>query len=104
MKILQLTLKKQWFDMISDRIKKEEYREIKDYWKKRFNKAYTHVLFRNGYSSNSLSTLVELKRIDQGLGIIEWGAPEMKQVYILQLGDVILSRQKYEFVKKVVDV
>ncbi|NCU27375.1 hypothetical protein EOM86_11775 [Candidatus Nomurabacteria bacterium] len=30
--ILNLTLKKVWFDMISSGEKTEEYREIKDYW------------------------------------------------------------------------
>lgn len=35
-KILPLTLKKQWFDMILSGEKKEEYREIKDYWGMRF--------------------------------------------------------------------
>ena len=33
-KTLYLTLKKQWFDMINDGIKTEEYREIKPYWVK----------------------------------------------------------------------
>lgn len=32
MKILHLTLKKKWFDMIASGEKKEEYREIKPYW------------------------------------------------------------------------
>lgn len=32
MKVLHLTLKKQWFDMIASGEKKEEYRELKDYW------------------------------------------------------------------------
>lgn len=31
-RILHLTLKKHWFDMISSGIKPEEYREIKSYW------------------------------------------------------------------------
>lgn len=31
-KLLHLTLKKQWFDMIISGEKKEEYREIKPYW------------------------------------------------------------------------
>lgn len=35
MKILYLTLKKQWFDLINQNIKTEEYREIKSYWIKR---------------------------------------------------------------------
>jgi hypothetical protein len=32
MKVLHLTLKKKWFDMIASGEKKEEYREIKLYW------------------------------------------------------------------------
>lgn len=32
MKILHLTLKKKWFDMIESGEKTEEYREIKQYW------------------------------------------------------------------------
>lgn len=32
---LVLVLKKKWFDMIDSGIKKEEYREIKDYWIRR---------------------------------------------------------------------
>lgn len=32
MKVLHLTLKKQWFDMIASGEKLEEYREIKPYW------------------------------------------------------------------------
>lgn len=35
MKVLHLTLKKKWFDMIASGEKKEEYREIKDFWAKR---------------------------------------------------------------------
>lgn len=31
-KILTLTISKQWFDMIADGRKDEEYREIKPYW------------------------------------------------------------------------
>lgn len=32
---LPLTLKKKWFDMILSREKKEEYRDINDYWARR---------------------------------------------------------------------
>jgi hypothetical protein len=36
MKVLHLTLKKKWFDMIASGEKKEEYRAIKPYWNRRF--------------------------------------------------------------------
>lgn len=35
MKTLHLNLKRKWFDMIKSCEKKEEYREIKDYWIRR---------------------------------------------------------------------
>jgi hypothetical protein len=35
MKVLHLTLKKKWFDMIASGEKKEEYREIKAFWSTR---------------------------------------------------------------------
>jgi|688.fasta_scaffold988745_2 hypothetical protein len=38
MEILKLTLKKKWFDMILSGEKKEEYREIKDFFVSRFIK------------------------------------------------------------------
>lgn len=38
MKILHLTLKKQWFDMTVSNVKKEDYLEITDYWMTRFIK------------------------------------------------------------------
>lgn len=31
-KVLNLSVSKQWFDMISAGVKTEEYREIKKYW------------------------------------------------------------------------
>lgn len=55
---LHLTLKKKWFDMISQNIKLEEYREIKPYWEKRLKKYINYkkpfnIIFRNGYSKLS---------------------------------------------------
>lgn len=88
MKILHLTLKKKWFDMILSGEKKEEYREYKPYWRKRFVNHYTHIKFRNGYSASSPSFLCELVSLQRGLGIIEWGAPEKEAVYILKLGAI----------------
>ena len=49
-KILYLTLKKQWFDMINDGIKTEVYREIKPYWIKSIEGGkYDNIYIRNGY-------------------------------------------------------
>jgi len=89
MKILHLTLKKKWFDMIASGEKREEYREIKPYWIKRLNKSYDVIKFRNGYSKDSPTMIVELKEICRSLGVIEWGAPEKEPVYILRLGKIL---------------
>jgi hypothetical protein len=92
MRILHLTLKKRWFDMIASGKKNEEYRELKPYWHKRLQgKAYDAIKFRNGYSANSPSFTIELKEVLSGLGITEWGAPEGQPVYILKLGKIISS-------------
>lgn len=91
-KVLHLTLKKQWFDMIASGVKKEEYRELKPYWHKRLGFAaenYDIVQFRNGYRPDSPVVRVELKEVLRGLGIIEWGAPPAQTVYILRLGSII---------------
>jgi len=52
--ILNLTIKKQWFDLIASGEKTIEYREIKPYWIKFLeNKSYDEVFFRNGYRPDS---------------------------------------------------
>jgi len=88
MKILHLTLKKKWFDMIASGEKKEEYREIKVYWAKRLLKNYDAILFRNGYGEKVPSVLVEYKGLTQGVGDKSWGAP-IEKAYILKFGKII---------------
>jgi len=83
-KILYLTLKKKWFDMIVSGEKREEYRGVTDYWMIRLagikgcgtsynftllcnkgNKCreYDFVVFRNGYSKTSPQAMFECKGI-----------------------------------------
>ena len=95
MKILYLTLKKKWFDMILSGAKKEEYREVKPYWNGRLHtESFDVIKFRNGYKKESPWFIIELLRVQRGLGIVEWGAPEREVVYILSLGKVIESLQR----------
>ncbi|MCK5610794.1 ASCH domain-containing protein [Candidatus Pacearchaeota archaeon] len=89
MKILHLTLKKKWFDDILYGGKDEEYREIKEYWIKRLiAHNYTHVKFTNGYGDCRPSFVRELNSINRGPGLVKWGAPESKAVFILKLGRI----------------
>ncbi len=95
LKVLHLTLKKSWFDMILSGVKKEEYREMKPYWHKRLlNKKYDVIKFRNGYSKDAPTMTVEFKELMSGLGIMEWGALPAQPVYILRLGDILESKSK----------
>jgi hypothetical protein len=76
MKVLHLTLKKKWFDMVASGEKKEEYRQDKPYWKARFVKeGYWHsqtckdfdiVRFKNGYGRNAPTIDVECLGIHLG--------------------------------------
>lgn len=56
MKILHLTVKKKWFDLIASGKKRMEYREDKPYWQKRLldgenPKVFDIVRFKNGYGN-----------------------------------------------------
>lgn len=96
MKVLHLTLKKKWFDMIASGEKKEEYREVKEYWERRlqlksfFEPCYTHVYFRNGYSKNAPSMTLSIEpSIDIREGNEEWGAEAGKKYFVIKLGEIV---------------
>jgi len=88
--MLTLPIEERWFRMILRGEKKEEYREIKDYWKTRFHKAGlcmesgipkapAEVLFVNGYG-NARPAIRATVRLSIGTGRPEWGA-EPGEVY-----------------------
>lgn len=97
--MLTLPIKKKWFDMILSGEKKEEYREIKQYWTKRFFKLFDEniemmpksmhlgkgqVIFKNGYKNDSpkIKCSIELRL---GVGEEKWGAEAEKMYYILKI-------------------
>ena len=111
-KILNLTLKKQWFDMILSGEKKEGYREFKPYWIKRFgytsyssqdpadNGYYDEVMnelpdiikFTNGYSKNSPSFYIEVEDWVVGKSRHpEWGGDTTQSQFIFKLGKIITN-------------
>lgn len=49
MNTLTLNLNKEYFNEIKSGIKKEEYREVKDYWDKRLSKKYDYIVIKCGY-------------------------------------------------------
>lgn len=92
--MLVLPIKRKWFDMIASGEKKEEYREIKPYWSKRFGNYFigTYVsktiIFRNGYGKNkpSIKCICLLR---EGTGNVEWGAEPNKEYYILEILEIL---------------
>ena len=94
-RVLHLTLKRKWFDMIAHGIKTEEYREIKPYWTKRFknflvDQPFDYVIFKNGYAKDCPEIKVELLGIEFGESKVEWSG-EQKKCYVLKLGDVLYN-------------
>jgi uncharacterized protein (DUF736 family) len=92
MKVLHLTLKKKWFDMILSGEKTEEYREYKQYFISRLKNwkyDYDCIEFRNGYGKNAPMMRVELKDVCYGKGHEKWGAKEGENYLVIKLGKVI---------------
>jgi hypothetical protein len=110
MRVLHLTLKKKWFDLIASGEKKEEYREIKKHWVSRFCdlhdgamggdlmdrhsvksftlKEWDFVIFRNGYSGGASLMSVKCEGVEIGYGKPEWGAEEGKEYFVIKLGEI----------------
>ena len=96
--MLVLQIKKKWFDMILSGEKKEEYREIKPYYEKRFRNAWRgsliggtahrEIMFRNGYNKDSPSFIAKCM-LSIGTGKEEWGAEKDKQYFILTVQEIL---------------
>jgi len=115
MKVLHLNLKKKWYDMIASGEKKEEYREVKEYWISRlvgeFTAPYQHepfnfiyrglkhgmwspvgfdvVEFKNGYAKDAPTMTVKIRGIDIEYGKEEWGAEHGKTYFVIKLGEIL---------------
>jgi len=107
MKILHLTLKKKWFDMIASGEKTEEYREIKPFWEKRLISNYNELhdegwgtawfydfdavhFARGGHFRPSLPQVTLMcVRISVGTGKPEWGAEPEKKYFVIKLGKIL---------------
>lgn len=102
MKTLTLSLKRKWFDLIKSGEKKEEYREIKPFWKKRLRNVvlktalstvyegfqrYDRLVFTLGYpKADDTERRLTFKNpsIRIGMGRPEWGAEPGKQYFVIR--------------------
>ena len=101
-RVLTLTLKKKWFDMIASGEKKEEYREIKDYWTKRLEdnplvmftpnfRKFDKIKFKNGYSKDAPMMIVECLGIDFGYSKPKWCDGVEDMFYVIKLGKILFN-------------
>jgi len=66
MKNLQLSLKSQWFEMTKAGIKKEDYREINDYWVSRLFKS-VKCKADNVYLAEALSKVKDIDSVNKAI-------------------------------------
>lgn len=106
--ILNLTIKRKWFDMIVSGDKREEYRDLGN---KQVSKAFAIsrcdykadgvMVLRNGYNMDSRALAVRVLLIEKFMTSlpyhIEWGEPNCPH-YSIVLGDII-HRGTYAEVK-----
>lgn len=112
-KVLHLTLKKKWYDMIASGEKKEEYREIKkrivsllcekhdksiisggdiidNHTGQNYSfKKFDVVKFVNGYGNHRPSILVQCLGIETGIAKPEWSDNWQGEVFVIKLGEII---------------
>ena len=82
--ILHLTLEREWFDDIVKGIKHEEFRDLKDYWKKRLEgRKYDIVRFRNGYATDAPEMDVEFLGVDK-----------RSDCYAIRLGKILSLKRR----------
>ena len=81
---LYLILKKEHFDAIKNGTKKQEFRDLTDYYKNRLfdeigkPKKFDSILFKNGYSKDAESFEIEFKSTKVG-----------KDFFIINLGKLL---------------
>jgi len=98
---LELTIKRKWFDMIADGVKKEEYRRDSRWIMSRLLRLesdgnfhdvhYDAVRFRNGYSKDSPIVMCKYLGWKYGYGNPEWGGERHPgfQLIVIKLGALI---------------
>jgi len=90
LRVLRLTLKKKWFDMIASGEKTEEYRTPSAWiFSRLIGKEYDVVEFSNGYGKHVPRVVVKYFGWHQGPGRSEWGGTWQNRYVVIRLGHVI---------------
>lgn len=107
--ILNLTIKRKWFDMIASGEKREEYRSMNNaqvknaYERIQCNPCSFAMILRNGYRMDSPAVVVRITDIAPMVEAFrpEWGEPNYPHQIISF--DKILARGTYAEVKKALE-
>ena len=92
-KTLFMTIRKEPFLAIKNGIKKEEYRDIKEYYINKFDfNKYDYVILKNGYSATAPQIKLEVKNIRKGYSNPAWCGGFKEFCYIIELGELIESK------------
>ncbi len=88
--------------MILSGYKKEEYREVKQFWRTRFikdsflypqtYKDFDFIHFTNGYAKDAPTIIIECNGISIGKGKTHWGAEPHESYFVLKLGNIIETK------------
>jgi hypothetical protein len=95
-RMLRLTLKRQWFDMIASGEKKEEYRTPGKWILSRLEgKEYDYVEFKNGYGPNVPTMVVQYIGWKYSHGKREWGGGSTTGAFATIMLGRVLSVNNY---------
>lgn len=121
-KTLHLTLKGEFFDMIASGIKKQEYRELKDFWQKRlcepclfvdakFHEGddyfkfveFDNVKFYRGWacSKKYKNMTVKMNYIDIGEPNPEWSGGMTGRMFRINLGEILEIKEGEGLITKI---
>jgi len=92
MKVLKLTIKRKWLNMLLSGEKLEDYREFNKYYESRLEgKWYDFVEFYiGGYFSETIPCArFKFLGYKIGIGNVLWGAPAKDLVYIIKVGELV---------------
>ena len=98
-KTLKLVLERKWWDMIASGEKKEEYRNLTAFYRRRLEtgwdkpylrwRKYDIVTFYHGYAPDRPSMSFKFGGVKVGPGKEAWGAIPGKEYYVIKLGERI---------------
>lgn len=107
--LLNLTIKRRWFDMVASGFKREEYRrtdnaQVLGAYERMSGGGEGVMILRNGYRMESPALAVRLRAIclrsGDKAGHSEWGEPTLGGLHFVLILDKVLARGTYAEVRK----